>query len=267
MKPIRSYVTQIAIYLSMVMLIIITAVISFLHWKFAGNNILNELNYLPPGYSPFSVLYLIFIKNLFVLFAGLILRNLFKKIASPEIFFFNLAILALSFTSLRSLLLIDGFPGFPAFLSETISRTVYFGEIVAILCLFTSGLFSTGIAFQKLQSFLLMIILISLILSSSIPINLFETEIILLQGTGSEYGINIILIIIQIFAILNFIVGAVKNNNNDYLFLALAVALVAVGNEILFGLTPEVISYIAILSLISGTALFGYTIHKIYQWS
>jgi hypothetical protein len=267
MKPLRYYVTKFAISLSIIMLIIISLVIIFLHVKYNGGNKLDEFNYLTHNYSPFSVLYLIFIKNLFVVISGLILQNLFKKIASPEIFFFNIAVLALSFTSLRSLILIEGFPGYPLFLSETISRTIYFGEIITILCLFTSGLFSTGISFQKLKSFLLLITLISFILSSSIPINLFETNVILLQGTGSEYGINIIFIIIQFFAVLNFLVGAIKNNNHDYIYLALAVLLVAVGNEILFKLIPDKFSFIAILSLLSGISLFGYKIHKIYQWT
>lgn len=267
MRSIRSYVTQIAIYLSAIMLVIIASVIVFLHWKLNQNKMLDEFNCLTRNYSLFAILYLIFIKNLFVFTAGLIFRNLFKKIASPEVFFFSLAILALSFTSLRSLFLVDGFLGYPVYLSETISRTVYFGKIITILCLFTSGLFSTGISFQKQQYFLLLIILISFVLSSVIPIDLFETDTILLKGTGSEYGMNIIFIILQIFAVLNFLVGAIKNNNHDYLFLALAVGMIVIGNEILFGLIPDKISCIAILSLISGTTLFGYKIHKIYQWT
>ncbi len=249
------------------MLVLIIIVIIFLHLKLNGVIIPEEFNQLTLNHSPFNVLYLIFIKNLFVVIAGLILRSLFKKIASPEMFFFSLALLALSFTSFRSLFLVDGFLGYPVYLSETISRVVYFEKIVIILCLFTSGLFSTGIPFQKQQSFLLLIMLISFILSLSIPIDLLETNIILLKGTGSEYGINKIFIILQLFAVLNFLVGAIKNNNHEYLFLALAVGLISVGNEILFTLIPETLSYIAILSLIMGTALFGYKIHKIYQWT
>jgi hypothetical protein len=182
------------------MLVLIIIVIIFLHLKLNGVIIPEEFNQLTLNHSPFNVLYLIFIKNLFVVIAGLILRSLFKKIASPEMFFFSLALLALSFTSFRSLFLVDGFLGYPVYLSETISRVVYFEKIVIILCLFTSGLFSTGIPFQKQQSFLLLIMLISFILSLSIPIDLLETNIILLKGTGSEYGINKIFIILQLFA-------------------------------------------------------------------
>lgn len=228
---------------------------------------LNEFESPTLNYSTFAVLNIILLKNLFVLTAGLIFRNSFKKIASPEVFFFSLAILALSFTSLRSLFLIDGFLGHPVYLSETISRSVYFGKIITILCLFTSGLFSTGISFQKQQYFLLLIVLISFILSSVIPIDLYKTQVILLKGTGTEYGMNIIFAVLQIFAVLNFLVGAIKNNNYDYLYLALAIGMISLGNEILFGLIPGIKSYLAILSLISGTTLFGYKIHKIYQWS
>ncbi|MCK5152943.1 MAG: hypothetical protein KAQ93_01170 [Spirochaetales bacterium] len=267
MRPVRSYITQIAIFLSAIMLFIISSVIIFLYWDVNGKNILIGLNNLTLGHSAFEVLYLIFIKNLFVFTVGLIFRNLFKKIASPEVFFFNLAILALSFTSLRSLFLVDGFLGYPVYLSETISRSVYLGKMITILCLFTSGLFSTGISFQKQQYFLLLIVLISFILSSVIPIDLYKTEVILLKGTGTEYGMNIIFIILQILAVLNFLVGAIKNNNYDYLYIALAVGMISLGNEILFGLIPGIASYMAIVSLISGTALFGYKIHKIYQWT
>ena len=267
MRPIRSYVTQTAIYLSLIMLIIITTVIIFFHWKIQENDLLNMLNHLTGNYSPFAVLNLIFVKTIFAFAAGLILRNLFQKIASPEIFFFGLAILSLSLTSVRSLLLIEGVLDYPIYLSETITRAVYFGKIITVLCLFTSGLFSTGISFQKQESFLLLIALISVVLSVIIPIDLFETDIILLRGNGSEYGMNIIFILLQVFAVLNFIVGAIKNNNYDYLFLAVGVGMVAIGNELLFVLIPGWISIGAILLLISGTILFGYKIHKIYQWS
>lgn len=267
MRQIRSYITQIAIYLSAIMLIIVISVIVFFHFNFNGDNIWNDLNYLTRNNSPYAILYIILLKNIIVITGGLIFQNLFKKVASPEVFFFSLAILALSFTSLRSLFLVDGFLGYPVYLSEAISRFVYFGKIITILSLFTSGLFSTGISFQKQQYFFLLIVIISFVLSSVIPIDLFKTDIILLKGTGAEYGMNFIFITLQVFAVLNYLVGAIKNNNHDYLFLALAVGLIVTGNEILFRLIPGGISYLALLSIISGTTLFGYKIHKIYQWT
>ena len=267
MRPIRSYVTQTAIYLSLVMLILITTVIIFFHLEMQESDQINMLTHLIGNHSPFAVLYLILVKTIFAFTAGLVLRNLFQKIASPEIFFYSLAILSLSFTSIRSLLLIEEFLDYPIYFSETITRAVYLGKIITVLCLFTSGLFSTGTSFQKQESFLLLITLISFVLSVLIPIDLFETDIILLRGSGSEYGIDIIFILLQVFAILNFIVGAIKNNNYDYLFLAVGVGMVAIGNELLFELIPGWISIGAILLLISGTVLFGYKINKIYQWT
>lgn len=267
MRPIRSYATQTTIYLSLILLITITAVIIFFHWQMQKQELLNMTYNLTGNYSPLTVLYLILVKTVFSFTAGLILKNLFRKIASPEIFFFSLAVLSLSLTSVRSLLLIEGFPDYPVYLSETITRAVYFGKIITVLCLFTSGLFSTGISFQKQESFLLLIVLISFVLSVAIPIDIFKTDIILLRGNGSEYGINIIFILLQIFAILNFAVGSIKNNNYDYLFLSLGVGMFALGNELLFALIPGWISIGAILLLISGTILFGYKTHKIYQWT
>jgi len=264
MKTIRENTTQIAIYLTAIMLIILVSVIILLYINI--NNIDNIKN-LTNNHSPFTIVYLILAKTLVSFISGLILSNFFKKFTSPEIFFFSLAIFALSFTSLRSLLFIDKVLGYPAYLSETVTRFVYFGKIITILCLFTAGLFSTGIAFQKQETFLFLIIIISFILSSSIPIDLFETNIILLKGTGSEYGINIIFILLQIFAFLNFIVGSIKNNNNDYLFLALAIIMVAVSNEILFYLIPGWLSYSAITVMAGGIIVFAYKINKIYQWT
>ena len=259
--------TQTAIYISLVMIIINAIVIIFFHWEIQKNNIPVVFNNLTGNYSPLSVLYLIFIKVIFAFTAGLILKNLFQKIASPEIFFFSLAIFSLSFTSLRSLLLIERFLTYPIHLSETITRAVYFGKFITVLCLFTSGLFSTGISFQKQKSLILLITLISFTLSVIIPIDLFETNTILLKGNGSEYGMNIVIILLQIFAVLNFIAGAVKNNNYDYLFLAAGVGMAAVGNELLFALVPGWISIGGIILLISGTVLFSYKIHQIYQWT
>ncbi|MCF6334921.1 MAG: hypothetical protein L3J12_04205 [Spirochaetales bacterium] len=217
--------------------------------------------------SIFAVLYLILFKTIFSCIAGITLRNLFQKIASPEIFFFSLAILSLSFTAVRSLLTIENIINYPIYFPETITRTVYFGKIITVLSLFTSGLFSTGTTFKKQESFLILIVLIAIVLSSAIPIDLLETDVTLLMGSGSEYGINIVFIILQILAVWNFLAGGVKNNNHDYLFLAAGVGMVALGNEMLFSLIPGWISIAALLLLSGGTYLFGYKIHKIYQWT
>jgi len=267
MKPFRTNITQITLYIAAIMLIIIISVIIFLSIKTTNIGNIDYTGNLTNNHSPFSILYLIFTKTLLAFTSGILLRFFFKKIASPEIFFFSLAILALSFTSLRSLFLIDEFLGYPAYLSATVTRIFYFGKIISILCLFTSGLFATGIAFRKQETLLLLIILISFILSSSIPIDLFETNIILLKGTGSEYGMNIIFILLQIFAFLNFIVASLKNNNHDYLYLALAIGMVSLSNEVLFYLIPGWISYIAIINMAGGILLFAYKINKIYQWT
>ncbi len=267
MRPVRSYITQTAIYIASIMLLIIMGIVIFFHLK--GESIdYRDIPYIGTGnYSLFAILYTVLIKTLFALTAGITLRNLFQKIASPEIFFFSLAILSLSFTAVRSLLVIENIAGYPIYLSETITRTVYFGKIIMVLSLFTSGLFSTGITFKKQESFLILIVLIAIVLSSAIPIDRFERDIILLQGTGSEYGINIVFIILQVLAVLNFLAGGIKNNNHDYIFLAAGIAMVSIGNELLFKLLPGWISIAALLLLMGGTLLFGYKIHKIYQWS
>ena len=266
MRPIRSYITQTAIYIALIMLLIILGILVFFHS--GGDRIdYRNITYIGTGnYSPFAILYIVLIKTLFAFSAGITLRNLFQKIASPEIFFFSIAVLSLSFTAVRSLLIIENIADYPVYLSETITRTVYFGKIITVLSLFTSGLFSTGTTFKKQESFLVLIVLIAIVLSSAIPIDRLEKDIILLQGTGSEYGINIVFIILQVFAVLNFLAGGVKNNNHDYLFLAAGVGMVSLGNEILFKLIPGWISITALLLLFGGTFLFGYKIHKIYQW-
>ncbi len=267
MKPFRTNATQIAIFIAALLLIGIISVIIFFYVKVSDGANINFTETLTNNYSPFSILYLIFAKTLLAFVSGLLLRIFFKKIASPEIFFFSLGILALSFTSFRSVFLIDGFLGYPAYLSATVTRIFYFGKIVTILCLFSAGLFATGIAFRKQKTSLFIIILVSFILSSSIPIDLFETNIILLKGTGTEYGMNIVFILLQIFAFFNFIIASLKNNNNEYLFLALATGMVALSNEVLFYLIPSWISYTAIINMAGGILLFSYKINKIYQWT
>ena len=267
MRSIRYHVTQAALYLAFLLLIIVSAVIVYYFWREGNTNRGISFNHLTFEYSTLKILFLIFFYVLIAFTAGLLFRNLFKKTVSPEIFFFSLAVLTLSFTSLRSLLLLEELNQYSVNLPEAITRIVYFGKIITALFLFTSGLFSTGISLQNQESLLLLTLLIAFVLASALPINVFETNILLLKGSASQYGINMVFTVLQICAVLNFIMGAVKNNDSDYLYLALGVVLTTVGSEILFRLIPDWISIAGFLFLISGTAIFGYKIHKIYLWS
>ena len=91
----------------------------------------------------------------------------FRKTPSAEVFFFQFALLGFAVSSLRVLTLPMVLQVTSLFSLQPLSKIILFGRFFSILCLFLSGLFSTGLTFQKQGGYLLIVFVIALIISNS----------------------------------------------------------------------------------------------------
>ena len=237
------------------------------------------LNLLTPGVAPSDLVssdkpYIQLIQILFLLIyiltSGILLHASFRKTSSAEIFFFFIFLLVTSLEGLRLLILAVDLTSLPYENAVTLSRAVYFGRILGTLCLFTSGLFACGMQYQRMEAVLGLCVLISLSLATTMPLDTGTGDTVLLYGNGLGLQFTFGFMIIEFLGIGNYFYAGAINNNRSYNFMALGMALVFAGRELLFRQQffhhhlPAASG--AFVLIILGTVIFGKRTHEVYLW-
>lgn len=219
-----------------------------------------------PYSSPVSSIVPLFAINLFILIAGLILLRSFRKTSSAELFFFFLFIMSFGAEGFRIMLIYIDLYDLPFQFGMSISRIIFFFRFFGSLSLFSTGLFSCGIPYQRLEIVFGGITLAALALSTSIPLEtgLQGADLIYHNGSASEFAIGFI--IIEALTVFSFIYAVQHHNNLSYYSLALAMALVVTGRSLMFYSINIILMVGGFALLISGTILFGTRTHKVYLW-
>jgi len=212
------------------------------------------------GILPLSLL------NFFILAAGILILYSFRKTSSPEIFFFFIFLLSLGTESFRLGLLTLSIMDFPFEFGLLLSRFVYFGRLLGTLALFSAGLFSCGIPYQRLELTLGSSFLIALALASNLPLEsgVQGGDLLYRNSLTTEFTLG--LLTVELLGLGNLLYAAKIHNDRKYYALTLGLALVISGRYLVYsgqGLIPG-IAGIAVLT--GGTLLFGKKTHQIYLW-
>jgi len=219
-----------------------------------------------PETSPINAIAPLFVINLFILIAGIILLRSFRKTTSAEIFFYFLFLMSFGAEGLRMVLIYINVLDLPFQMGMTISRAIFFFRFFGSLCLFSTGLYSCGIPYQRLELMLGSITLAALALSTSIPLEtgVKGADLIYNNGSASEFAIGFI--IIEALTVFSFIYAVQHHNNQSYFFLAMAMAMVVTGRSLMFYANNILFMGVGFVLIISGTILFGTRTHKVYLW-
>lgn len=192
-------------------------------------------------------------------------RLFFFKTNSMEIFFFMLFLSTFIFEISRPVIILVNEFDMPFNYSMFLSRTAYFGKICGTSSLFLSALFSSDIETRKLDTPIIVIIVLSFLLSTSMPLSDY-----LLQNTYYKPGFfrNFIIsfVFIDFLTILIFIINFFQKRNNEYFYLALGLALIVAGRELSFYFTTPSYFISGVVSMIAGTVIFIIKLHRIYKW-
>lgn len=190
----------------------------------------------------------------------------FRNTASAEIFFFFLFLCSFCFDMFKEGLIIINDISLPFSYSMFMTRVVYFGRFFGVVALFCSGLFSTGLEYQRMSMMFLISVIIAVGLVSLLPVDLSRNIPGGTRELGSFLEIYIILILLQLISVVNFIIASNKNENTDYLFLAGSLILTVAGRELLFLMPGIAAASAGFVLLVSGTVVFGLKTHRIYLW-
>ena len=199
----------------------------------------------------------------FSLISSLLLFHYFKKKISPEIFFFILFILSLSFQTVRlfqfQLLVLNLSP----FFGVIITRFYYFFRLFSIFCLFSSSLFPIGVKFQKIGTILISILLLAFTISALMPIDPTSMSIHFLYQISDRTSIMIMILSIRLLTLINFTRVAITTKSKNYLIILLASFMIIIGDELLLILPVPLIAFSLIMI---GTVLYSRSIYTYYLW-
>lgn len=258
-------------------LLLIIILISAIYFLFASGFNFNDFSLLKSNtwwftYEFLSSQYIhiwaflsIFLILVFILISGIMLRILFKKTASPELFFYTIFLFSFSFESFRILNIFFYFYQTPLYFCIFNSRLVYFGRIFGILSIFCSSLYAVEIKYQKFNILISVSILLALILAYSLPMDSTILLTNFLYRLGDEVGIFFLNYAFVFFIILNFLIAAIKRQKR-FFYIVLAVFIVLSGRELLFFIANPAMIIINLFLIAGGTILFSRQIDKIYLW-
>jgi hypothetical protein len=204
---------------------------------------------------------------LFAAAAMTILYFSFRKTTSPEIFFFIIFLVSMSFDSLKATFTLLEVMSFSPAYGALITRAVYFGRFLGTLAILTGGLFFLGAEYQRMEIYLGVAFLLALSLSAAVPVDITETEANLLFRLGNARELGIISALFLGFGVFNYALFAVQNSSRDHVLMAGGLALVIAGREMLFFMNNTFAIIAAFLMLIVGTTLFGERSHAVHLWS
>lgn len=190
----------------------------------------------------------------------------FRKTPSPEVFFFQFALLGFAFSSLRLLAIPMSHYITSLFTMMPLTKFVFFARLFTVLCLFLSGLFSTGLAFQKQGIYLSTAFMIAVVIAASLPVDCTRFTLPLICDTGYSSGFSLAFYILSIFAVLNYIYAAGLHSDRNYAYNAAALLLVIAGMQLAYYFAHSWIGFIGLVLVIMGTFIFAHRTHTIYLW-
>ena len=225
-----------------------------------------KLQVMLTGASPLLLVIVLSLQSAVCAGALLGLFLFFRKTPSPEVFFFHFALLGFAFTSLRLVAIPMAYYTTSLFTLLPLTKAVFFGRLFAVMCLFLSGLFSTGLTFQKQGVYLATAFAIAGVIALSLPVDCTEFSLPLICEAGKTAGFSIAFYSLGVFAVLNYLYAAGLHSNRDYTFNAIAVLLVLIGMQLIYHFAHTLGGVVGLALLLIGTFIFAHRTHTIYLW-
>ncbi len=204
--------------------------------------------------------------DIFILTAGVLLLLSFRKTSAPEIFFFFIFLLTLGTESFRLGLLYLNILSIPFEFGMLLSRLVYFGRLMGTLTLFSAGLFSCGIPYQRLELALGSCFLVALALASNLPLESGAQGWDLLYRNSLSVEFTLGLLTVEMLGMGNLLYAVKVHNDRNYYALAMGMGGVILGKFLVFSGGGIILSIMGLAALVGGTLLFGKKTHQIYLW-
>ena len=256
----RIILTGLCIAVAMLAIFLLSVFLIFKNTSIGAGDSLAAVNLTRILVSLFSVVS-------FCIAAVVIFYFSFRKTTAPEMFFFIVFLISLSFDSLKATQAFITIKGVAPYYAGLMTRTVYFGKYLGTMCILVSGLFAHNTEYQRMEIYLGVALLLAFILSYAVPVDFTTLKPNLVSAIGYEEELFIINVLFLAFGIMNYLYSALRERSKSHLLMALGLTAVIVGRELVFYLDNSIALIFAFLLLIGGSTLFGERTREVHLWS
>jgi len=190
----------------------------------------------------------------------------FENTQSPEILFFAIFIISLSFEFIRVLLPLKNVLHVPAMYLITAFRILFFGRYFGLFSLFAASVYAAGLNIQKQKYIFLIMIVSSLYIAMNVPVDslVWDSSLVLWSGYNKMFkiaGAGILVI-----TMVTFFISAHTRGSKNYITIGIGVFLALVGRDILFSADNWITPIPGICLLMMGTWFTCTRLHREYLW-
>lgn len=198
----------------------------------------------------------IFILVCFSFAANLSISSLYRKTASPELFFAMLFLISLSLEAWRAGALALNAMSMPVSLEATATRVVVFSRIFGLFCLLASSLYAAGMKYTHYSLLTAGILLLSFTLAATLLVDSSTFQLNFLHRMGDRRDYRTILAVLAALIVLSFLAAGAIRRSLRFAAAAAASLLLLGGRELLsYGISP-VPAVLGTLFLLAGTVVF-----------
>ena len=209
----------------------------------------------------------LFLLMLICVISCTVLKRLWERTASAEIFFFLFFLYSISFEAIWLWSAIAIAKEAPVFLGVMFSKIILFGRFFGLISLLFSSLYAIEMSYQKFPILMLTPILISLALAYTLPIDSSVLMSNFLYRLGDAKSHWIVTIVLEIVTILNYLIAAYRREKRPFVWIALGVFLILLGRELLILMLGPLPTAISIVLAIAGIWIFSKQIYRLYLWT
>lgn len=184
-----------------------------------------------------------------------IYARLFRRSPSIPVFFVTFFFLSMTLDIFKIGQIVVHSGLWPQY-SPTIARVTIFGHISGVFALFAAGLYAGGVRMQRHGTVVLVGAVIALSLSVLIPVDTTTLPDHLVYPAGVRASFEVALLVILGLSVANFIQAAIANQNSRFFLTAAAIALLAMGRELLYYSAEPLAIIVGGGGVILGGAIF-----------
>jgi hypothetical protein len=217
----------------------------------------------PNAYAPFAAIAGAVIYPFVTL---ILIYYFFEKTPSPEILFFALFVLSLSFEGMRLIVPLQKIREIPALYLLMASRALLFGRFFGIFSLFAASVYAAGLEMQKQQNIIMIIALITLVITLGVPIDVlsWDTSYCMINGYTSMF--RMVEAGVLFITMLSFFISAYSRGSQEYILIGAGSFLVFLGRNLLLSADTWLTPLPGLLALVVGAWFICTRLHKVYLW-
>ena len=217
----------------------------------------------PSAYVPFFTM---LAAVLYSFVSILLIYRFFEKTQSPEMLFFGLFVISLSFEFFRLMVPLRTVFIFPSMYLITASRILLFARYFGLFSLFAASVYAAGLDVQKQRSTFFVLALAALVIAIRLPINSIAWDSTLMPWSAYQSMFAMVEAGILVITMLTFFIAAYTRGSRAYVFAGLGSFLVFTGRHMLINSDTWITPVPGLLALAAGTWLIASRLRREYLW-